>query len=79
MYICYITQKKMAKNMLNACLGYFVCSVKWLGGFSCKTYPFLIQSQCYGFTSCSTARVILEQVLSFVTCESQTHTEVTTR
>ena len=36
-----------------------------------------IQGQSLGFTSRSTARVILGQVLSIVTCGSQTHTEVT--
>ena len=30
-----------------------------------------------GFTSCSTARVILAEILSNVTCGSQPHTEVT--
>ena len=35
------------------------------------------QSQSWGFMSRSTARVILGQVLRFITCGSPTHTEVT--
>ena len=36
-----------------------------------------MKPQSFGFASHSTARVILGQVLSFVTCGSPTHTEVT--
>ena len=35
------------------------------------------ESESWGFTSLSTARVIVRQVLSIVTCGGQTHTKVT--